>query len=151
MRRPWSRGPVAELSLGACLRFTELELTLNGCLQPVSSSVTHRNSSFLSSTTPDLTSSPDLRDTLLQNRHVIWHKNPPPEEAYSDKVVYSAAVKQKVNYYTQTWPLSAYNNHYVCLFLFPVYKPFTRLIVCFVSTNSLTQPNYICLLNLSCS
>ena len=50
------------------------ELSPNGCLQPVSSSVTHRNSSFLSSTTPDLTSSLYLRDTSLQHRHVIRTK-----------------------------------------------------------------------------
>ena len=78
-------------------------------------------------------------------------KNSSTRGSLCDKVVYSAAVKQKVNYYTQTWPLSAYNDHYVCLFLFPVYKPFTRLIVCYVSTSSLTQPTYICLLSLSCS
>ena len=137
--------PTAQVSVAT-------ELSPHGCLQPVSTNVTHRNSFILSSTTPDLTSSLYPRATSLQKPSCDTNRKfPPPEETYAVNVVYSAAVKWKVNYYTQTWPLSAYNDHYVCLFLFPVYKPFTRLIVCFVSTNSLTQPTYICLLSLSCS
>ena len=129
----------------------DTELSPNGCLQPVSSSVTHRNSSFLSSTTPDLTSSLESPRYFAANRHVIRHKILHQRKLIVIKLFYSAAVKRKVNYYTQSWPLSAYNVHYVCLFLFPVYKPFTCLIVCCVSTNFLTQPTYICLLSLSCS
>ena len=163
MCRPRTRGPVTELSPGACLQNdlyrcdqlhrwvwpqSSLHMAVSNLCHPMSLTKTP------SSCHPRLQTLPRLCIfEILRCKAVTWYEQEISSTRGSlcGKVVYSAAVKRIINYYTQTWPLSAYNDHYVCLFLFPVYKPFTRLIVCFVSTNSLTQPTYICLLSLSCS
>ena len=112
MCRPQTRGPVTELSPGACLRHNlemwptaqvsvATELSPHGCLQPVSSNVTHRNSFILSSTTPDLTSSLYPRATSLQKPSRDTNRNfPPPEETYAvtGSLLCSSKTKSKLSH-----------------------------------------------------
>ena len=112
-------------------------------LQPESSSVTQGNSIILSSTTPNLTSSSVsliMSSLRRPSRGLITIHS---ENLYLWIPAHSAAIKNEVKYYPQTWPLSAYNDLFVSISCLQAIAALYVLL--WFHHNSLTQPTYICL------